>query len=188
MLAAALGWLLLRQGDAPGLLGFGAQGELCCLPPSQKAGQYGRLIGELERLTPAGGPRLEELLAQAGRQIKRRGIILLFTDLLEPSAALETALKRFRFQGHDCRVFQVLDADEIDFPFTDADVFEDIETGQRRQVRPDRARAKYLERFRAFMQAHYDLFTRLETPHAVFRTDADPAPALARFLGGAGKA
>ena len=76
----------------------------------------------------------------------------------------------------------MLDADEIEFPFAEARVFEDLETGVRRVISPAAVRQKYLERFNAFMEPHYELFRSLEMPHCRVRTDENPWRALALFL------
>ncbi|MCP3963741.1 MAG: DUF58 domain-containing protein [bacterium] len=192
VMATALAWFLLKQNDAVGLVALSpgagrvadgdSAGRLCYLPPSQQSSRLGRMMAELEALDSAGDAALVELLQHTGRLAHRRSLILLFTDLLEPSEEVELAFKRFRFDGHECLVFQVLDPDEIDFPFDDPGVFEDLESGERRQVAGADARDAYLSRFAAFMRRHEELFRLLEMPHAVIRTDQDPGKALGRFL------
>ncbi len=187
ILAVALGWFLLRQNDAVGLVALEPGEEpsrVRYLRPSQKRSQVGRLLGEVEALAGAGGENLAELLERSSRVTHRRSLILLFSDLLEPSEEVETGFKRLRFEGHECLVFQVLDPDEIEFPFVPGTVFEDLETGERRQVEGGEVRELYLERFEAFMEGHRELFRQLEIPHAVIRTDEDPGQAMGRFLAG----
>ncbi len=185
ILAVALGWFLLRQNDAVGLVALHPEEEasrMRYLSPSQKRSQVGRLLGEVEALASAGGENLAELLERSSRLAHRRSLIFLFSDLLEPSEEVETGLERLRFEGHECLVFQVLDPDEIEFPFVEGTVFEDLETGERRQVEGSEVRELYRERFEAFMEGHRELFRRLEIPHAVIRTDEDPGQAMGRFL------
>ena len=90
--------------------------------------------------------------------------------------------KQLRFHGHEVIIFQVLDRDETEFPFTESRLFEDVETGVRRMVTPAAARENYLARFNAFMDAHRELFRNLEMTHCVVRTDENPWRALAMFL------
>lgn len=184
VVATALGWFLLKQNDAVGLIALrpGPEQSLRYLRPSQKGSQLGRFLGEVEGLDGAGGEHLAALLEETSRLSHRRSLILLFSDLLEPSAAVETGFKRLRFEGHECIVFQVLDPDEIDFPFAEGTVLEDLETGERRQFEDAEIRDLYRERFEAFMEAHRELFRQLEIPHVVLRTDEDPARLLGRFL------
>jgi len=102
--------------------------------------------------------------------------------LLEPSEDVALGFKQLRFLGHEVIVFQVLDRDESDFPFTEPFVFEDLETGERRAISPQSARKSYLDKFNAFMAPHYELFKALEMPHCLVRTDENPWRALAMFL------
>jgi uncharacterized protein (DUF58 family) len=183
ILAAALAWMLLRQNDAVGLLALGADAEGAeFIRPSQKPSQFGLLLHHLEKLEPAGGPRLGRLLEHATRLFHRRSIILFFSDLLEPTESITKAFRHLRFLGHECLIFHVLDRDETEFPFSDAAVFEGLETGVRRFVTPQAARRRYLERFHAFMDRHRQQFRALEMPYCLIETHRDPWKALAMFL------
>jgi len=136
----------------------------------------------LDGLRPAGAACLGRLLQQAARLVHRRSVILFFSDLLEPSEDVALGFKQLRFDGHEILVFQTLDRDELEFPFGESKIFEDLETGARHVVAPAAARAKYRQRFDAFMAAHHELFRSLEIPHCVVRTDQNPGRALALFL------
>lgn len=183
LVAAALTYLLLRQNDAVGLLALDQVGQPPeLIRPSQKPGQFGEMLRHLENLKAQGGPRLHELLEHAARVIHRRSVILFFSDLLEPAESIETPLKHLRFLGHECLVFQVLDRDEIDFPFDDAAVFEDMEIGVRRHMTPSLVRQTYRARFDAHMHRHHELLRAMEMPYCLIRTDRAPWPALALFL------
>jgi hypothetical protein len=122
------------------------------------------------------------LLKDTARLVHRRSVILFFSDLLEPSEDVALGFKQLRFHGHEVLVFQVLDRDEVEFPFTEPRVFEDLESGTRRNVTPAGVREAYLTRFRAFMERHRQLFQSLEIPHCLVKTDESPWNALAMFL------
>ncbi len=196
ILAAALTWFLLKQNDAAGLVALNAvtpaqsdgpkQPTDAVSPifirPSQRPSQFGLMLQNLDALQPTGGACLGELLEHTVRLVHRRSVILFFSDLLEPSEDVMRGFKQLRFHGHECMVFQVLDPDEIEFPFTEPQIFEDLESGVRRIVSPAAVRAKYLERFQAFMKAHEEQLRGLEMPHTIVRTDENPWQALALFL------
>ncbi len=183
ILAAAITWLMLRQNDAAGLLTLhGVGGEPEFIRPSQKPSQMGELLKRLELLQPAADVRLSAMLTHAIRLFHRRSVIVIFSDLLESAQELEEPLKQLRFMGHECLVFQVLDRDELEFPFAQPSVFQDLESGIRRKVAPRAARAKYLERFTAFMEAHQQLLQSLEIPYCLAVTDDSPWQVLAKFL------
>ena len=188
ILSTALAWLLLRQNDAVGLFAPGeaaqssGSGDIRHLEPSQTPSQLGRFLGEVEALEARGEGRLPELLDRVAELVRRRGLIFLFTDLLDDPALFELPLRRLRFAGHEVILIQILDPDELDFPFTDGTVFEDLETGAERQLSGAAARTAYLDRFERFMAEHRALLRRLEISHLLVRTDEDPALALGRFL------
>lgn len=206
VLSAALTWFLLRQNDAAGMVGLRNSSSLSpsdgerarvrgfarrsappapapqFIRPSQRPNQFGLILRELELLQPAGGACLAELLQHTIRLVHRRSVILFFSDLLEPSEDVALSFKQLRFHGHEVIVFQILDRDELEFPFQDPKIFEDLETGARRAVNPQTAREKYLSRFNAFMAAYKELFRSLEMAHCLVRTDQNPWHALAMFL------
>ncbi|MDG2223988.1 MAG: DUF58 domain-containing protein [Rubripirellula sp.] len=181
--SAAMTSLALRQNDAVGLLTLDelAQGSEF-IRPSQKPSQFGIMLGHLQQIHSAGGPRLAELLQHMLRLIHRRSVILFFSDLLEDAEGIREAFQQLRFLGHECLVFQTLDRDELEFPFEQSSVFKDLETQERRTIDPNTARDRYLKRFESFQQEYRDLFQSLEVPHCVLRTDQEPWQALSLFL------
>jgi uncharacterized protein (DUF58 family) len=183
VLAAALTWFLLKQNDAAGMVSLAAAtGQPEFIRPSQRASQFGLLLRQLDALRAGGGACLASLLQHTARLVHRRSVILFFSDFLEPSGEVALGLKQLRFHGHEVINFQVLDADELDFPFSEAAVFEDMESDVRRRIQPAVAREKYLVRFQMFLQELRDLFQSLEMRHCLVRTDENPWRALALFL------
>ena len=198
LLAASFSWLLLKQKDASSLLTMQAPaaaplavGEqarlqrepaLRFLKASSKPSQFGHIVRQLETAEPAGGPCLGNLLENARRLISRRSVILLVSDLLDPADTVREQLRHLHFLGHEILVFQVLDRDELEFPFEQNYIFEDLENGSRRRVQPARAREGYLRRFGAFLAEYRELFENLSINQTVLPTDADPSRALAFFL------
>src|SRR6185436_13423389 len=167
VLAAALTWFLLKQNDAAGMVslspseGKGGPSAPEFIRPSQRPNQFGVMLRQLEVLRASGGACLSELLQHTVRLVHRRSVILFFSDLLEPSDEVALGFKQLRFHGHEVINFQILDGDELEFPFTEPKVFEDLETGVRRIVSPASAREKYLARFKGFMTAYDELFRSL---------------------------
>jgi uncharacterized protein (DUF58 family) len=192
--ALAFGWALLRQNDAVGVLAQGPpepgprlDGRAPrCLPrllkPSQKPHQVGQLLRVLADLAAEGGSLLPDLLARAFAAAARRSLLVVVSDFLEPTAALQAAFERARFEGHECLCLQVLDPDELDFPFSGAHVFEDPESGERRRFVGEEARERYRARLERFLREYRDLWNRLQVRNVLIRTDEEPGAALARGL------
>jgi uncharacterized protein (DUF58 family) len=182
----ALAWLLMRQRDPVGLLALAGGPGLRYVAPAQTPHHVGVLLRELQVLPAAGGPVLGELLLQASHLARRRGLVIVVSDFLDPSEDVTDGIARLRFEGHECFCLQVLDPDEIDFPFSDG-VLEDMESGERREV-DSAAGVAYRERFQAFLEETRSRLLGLGATHALVRTDEDPGRTLARLLGTRGGA
>jgi uncharacterized protein (DUF58 family) len=130
LLAAAMCHLISRQGDAPGLTTY-AERVRQFLPSRGGQVHLRALLLALTREAPDGATDAGAALSRTVDLMKRRGLLLVISDLYDEDERVERALKRAAHVGHDVVVFHVLTRDEIDLPFRgDVDV-EDPETGRR---------------------------------------------------------
>jgi uncharacterized protein (DUF58 family) len=86
-------------------------------------------------------------LEQVAATVRKRGMIVLISDLLTPVEVLRTRLGFLRSQGHEVVILRVLDPAEIDFGFDKAATFVDLETGKDLYIDPVSARAMYKDNF-----------------------------------------
>jgi uncharacterized protein (DUF58 family) len=147
-LAASLGYFLYMQRDAVGLLTFDEQIS-AFLPPRYRPGHLRRMMAILQRETAGRSTNLAKPLEQIAESVRKRGMIVLISDLLAPVEELQGNLGYLRSRGHDVLVLRVLDPAEIDFTFTSAGMFHDVESGRTLYIDPAAAKEKYLERFAA---------------------------------------
>lgn len=117
-LAAALSYLMLRQQDSVGLLTFTSQIKTY-IPPRSSKSHLRVILTELNKLSAGETTNVSKSLELLARRIRRRGLIILFSDLMDNQQAVLTGLKHFRHRKHEVIVFHVLDESEIDFPFDD---------------------------------------------------------------------
>ncbi len=151
-LAACLGYLAQRQRDRTGIITFDSD-IVTYVPASAK--HFNVVLHTLDRARAERPGHLTAPLMKMAEHFTRRGILLLISDFYdEPDAILE-AIKPLRFLGNDLIVFHILDREEIEFSFTDASSFEDLETGEQIPVVPDSFRAQY----RALIKEHIDKLT-----------------------------
>ena len=146
--AATLAHFLDQQGDAVGLLTFD-EAVREYLPARHRPGHLRQLMLALEK--PAGG-KATDLIAPLKRMaelMRRRGLIVLVSDLFAPLETLETSLALLTASGHEVLVFQLLDPAELSFDFTAASRFEDLETGRDLFLEPALARHEYQQKFEA---------------------------------------
>jgi uncharacterized protein (DUF58 family) len=146
--AATIAYFLSTQRDAVGLLTF--ENRITeYLPPRHRPGQLRRLMALLEREPEGRATNLAEPLEQIAATVRKRGLIILLSDLLAPTDSLRTRLGYLRSRGHDVIVLRVLDPAEVSFEFATPAMFLDVESGRELYIDPAAARAEYLRRFRA---------------------------------------
>ena len=149
MLAATLGFIMVRQGDVVGLA-LVDTGVREHVPPGEGLGHLVNLLGVLERARPSGETSLAGVLEGLAMRLRRRGLVILVTDALDDPAALVTALRHLRHRRQDVRVFQVLDPVEESFPFRGSSEFAGLEGESPLRLDGDRVRPYY----RATLEEH----------------------------------
>lgn len=171
-LAATLGWFLAQQGDATGLLTFdGAVREY--LPARHRPGHLRQLMLALEKPAEGRSTDLTAPLRRIVELVRKRGMIVLISDLFAPIEHLSSALGLLTASGHEVIIFQVLDPAELNFDFQTAARFEDLETGRDVFLEPALARANYVRRLSAHLDALRETCQGLGIMHAQV-SSADP--------------
>ena len=146
-LAAALTYLLLRQNDAVGLVTFD-EAPLSLVPARSMRKQLFQVLKVLDDLPPGRGTELGEVLHGVAERLQRRGLILLFSDLMDDPERILAGLKHFRHRGHEVVVFQILDPREIDLDFSGEVEFEALEEpGRRVRLEPSHMAEGYRQHF-----------------------------------------
>lgn len=152
-LAGALAYLMNRQRDAFGLIAFDA-GITSLVPASARAGHLRVVLLALERLKLGARTNVAKPLHDLAAAVRKRGLVVLVSDLLDDPQAVLDGLKHFRYRGTDVIVFHVLDPYELTFPFEQAARFRDMETADEVMAVPAAVRRDYIDRMQA-MIAHY---------------------------------
>jgi uncharacterized protein (DUF58 family) len=152
-LAAALAYLMNRQRDAVGLIAFDDH-ITKMLPPSARPGHLTRLLVTLDRLELGARTNVAKPLRDLAEAIRKRGLIVLISDLLDEPDRVLQGLRHFRYRGSEVIVFQVLDPAELQFPFERAARFRDLETADEVVAVPAAVRAQYLEAITGLVQRY----------------------------------
>jgi uncharacterized protein (DUF58 family) len=156
LLAASLAHLVSRQGDGAGLVTF-ADGLKSYLPSRGGQAHLRSLLLTLGRTEPAGATDAGPALVRTLDLLKRRGLLVLISDLYDESAGVEQALQRASHTGHDVIVFHVLTRDEVDLPFRGDVEIEDAESRATVLTNGSTYRAQvseFLERWRSRSTAY----------------------------------
>ena len=149
-LAASLAYLMNRQRDAVGFMAFDDD-IVTHLASSARPGHLRAVLLALDALEPGRRSNVAKPLHQLADALVKRGVVVLLSDLLdEPDRVIE-GLKHLRFRGADVVVFQLLDHDELTFPFDRVTQFRDIETSEEVMAAPVQVREHYLREVQAMV-------------------------------------
>ena len=129
MVCGALSYMMLRQRDAVGLVTFDREIRRY-IPPRSKSGHLHVLLSEIARQEPSDLTDISAALHEMAERIKRRGLVIIISDLLDDAERIISGLQHFRYNKHEVIVFHVLDPRERDFNFGGEALFRDMETGE----------------------------------------------------------
>jgi uncharacterized protein (DUF58 family) len=144
--AATLAYFLSTQRDAVGLVTFDEQ-IADYLPARYRPGHLHRLMVCLERAVAGKSTNLATPLEQVAITVRKRGLVVLISDLLASVETLRSQLGYLRSQGHEVVLIRVLDPAELAFSFDKAVTFVDLESGKDLYIDPAAARANYRKNF-----------------------------------------
>lgn len=180
-LAATLAYFLYLQGDAVGVLTFDERIREH-LPARHRTGHLRHLMLALEK--PAGGAATDLVapLKRIAELVRKRGLMILISDLFAPIDALETNLTSLCACGHEVMVFQITDPAESSFEFSKAAMFFDVETGRELYIDPSAVRRDYLRKLAEHNEAVSCACRKLGAECVRFNTDRPLELALFDFL------
>jgi uncharacterized protein (DUF58 family) len=154
VLAASLAFLMNRQRDATGLIAFEDR-IVFRMPARARSGHLHALLLALERLEPGRRSDVGRPLHQLAEALTKRSMVVLISDMLDDPEPVVKGLRHLRFRGSDVVVFQVLDPNELTFPFRGPSRFRDVETGDEVTAEPAAIRTQYLREL-AGLTLRYD--------------------------------
>lgn len=180
-LAAALAYLMLHQQDAVGLLTFAEKIETF-VPARARRSHLEVILRELDRMAPGGRTALGESLHHLAERVRRRGLIILFSDLMAPPESVLSGLAHFRHRHNEVLVFHILDPAERAFDFSEPATFVDQETGEEVALEPWEVRGNYRERMDAWLERYRSECRRTQIDYVPLDTSTPYDEALFAYL------
>ena len=172
--AACLAFLIVHQRDAAAL-GIFDQTMRDYTPRSDNRSTIHRLMAKLAAFQPTQQTGIAAVLHEMANQIRRKGIVILISDMFDDEAKVLEGIQHLRFGGHEVVLFHVMDPYELEFPFTGLVEFEGLENISKILTRPAEIRKSYLREVEAFRtrlregceknQCHYVLVNTAEPLH-----------------------
>ena len=180
-LAAALAYLMLKQQDAVGLALFDSELRNY-LPPRGKPSHMKALMAAMSAIVPGPETRMSPMLHQLAEGIRKRGLIVLISDLLDDPDEVMMGLKHFRHRKHEVIVFHVLDPQELEFSFSSRTRFNDLETGDSITTEPWHIQKIYQQAVNKFVAGYRTLCRQHNIDYVLLRTDQPMDRALSEYL------
>lgn len=178
---AGIATLAQRQGDAFGL-GIAGLELADFLRARSTSSHWQTFIGRLENFVPQRQTALARAIESLAEIIPPRCLVVIASDFYEELPALESALSRLRYDGHDIIGLHVLDPLELSFDLDHAGIWVDAETGGRQHLDAPAVRAGYLQRFHQFCAGLEEQFHAAGGDFVQLCTDQPPIGALAGYL------
>ena len=149
-LASALAYFVMRQRDAVGLITFDDEVRNF-IPPRTRQPHLMRILRTLSTVEAGTHTNAVKPLTDLAATLTKKSMVILITDMLDDEERVIGTLKNLRAMGNDVIAFQVMDADELTFPFNEASEFIDMENNETFITSPAAIRNAYLENLNEFL-------------------------------------
>jgi len=141
-LAASLGYFGFKQRDAIGFVSYDEDVREF-VPARGSIGHLNTVLHAIERTGPGQKTDFVRPLVSVAERLRRRGIVVLISDLYDDPLHVMEGLRHLAFRGNDVIVFHVLDPVELRFDFDAGAQFVDLETRAEMHVIPEYVRQEY---------------------------------------------
>ena len=179
--AASLGFLLQQQQDAIGLILFNNK-IVTNLKPKSHPSHMKQIFHELEQTKPADKSDVADPFFRLAANIRKRGLVVLFSDLFLDPDDLAKSLNQFRLRRHEVIVFHVMHNDELTFPFEDNTLFRGLETSAELHTEPKALKKSYLEAVDRYMERIKKVCASAGIDHVLMDTSKPVGNVLSSYL------
>lgn len=180
-MATTLGYSIIRQNDKVSLATFD-QRIRGVVPPSNSMAQVLRMTEHLNQLEPVEKTNMTECLTELAGRLRRREIVLVFSDFLTDLDALEPALQQLRYQRHEVVLFHVLHHAERTFDFDGMMKFVGLEVPDELLTQTEDIRKGYLKALTNFNQRFEEMCQRNRIERVEVDTSRNMAEVLIDYL------
>jgi uncharacterized protein (DUF58 family) len=180
-LAASLALMLLRQGDSVGMVGFDHEMRTRIAPRGGRRHWY-ELVRTIAATGAGGRTEVSTALRDVASRLRRRGLVILLSDLLVDPATTRLALRFLRHRGHEVLVFHLIDPGERELPGMGDARFVDPESGEELPVSVADLRSEYRDAVREALREWRDTLVPQAIDYVIVGTDQPMALALRAYL------
>lgn len=179
--AASLAYLLLRQQDSVGLVAFDDRVRTQ-LPPRSKQNHLHAILAALDSEEPQKKTDMYQILHQVAERERRKGMVVIISDLFVDRESLFRGLKLLRHRGHDVLIFHIMDDQELDFEYSGTTKFEGMEETGELICDPRSLREGYLNAVQQYLEELRRYCARNVVDFQTVRTSENVDAVLAHYL------
>ena len=128
-LSAGLTHLMINQKDAVGLILFDNSIRKY-IPPKTSKSHKNVIYNSLSKCKTGENTNIQLILDSMAERIKKSGLVILISDLLDDPKNVMKGLNHFRHNKQEVIVFHLLDKQEFNFEFKERTKFADMESGE----------------------------------------------------------
>lgn len=180
-IAVSLAYLITRVRDKVGL-GVFAEQVIDYVPPSNNLASTYKLSKILEDVTVRPATDLSKPLMDLAGRFGRRQIVVILSDFLSDIEQMREGLARLRYDNHEVVAIQVLDPQELEFPFDGRVRFEGLEGYPVLKLRPKELRRRYLEKMAQKRQELRELCEKNNVEYVLADTSHSVQELLFQYL------
>ena len=149
-LTAALTHLMINQKDAVGLILFDNAIREYITPKTSKS-HKNVIFNSLSKCKAGKNTNIQLILDSMAERIKKSGLVILISDLLDDPKNVMKGLNHFRHNKQEVIVFHLLDKQEFNFTFNERTKFSDMETGETITTDPWHIQSSYQDKIKLFI-------------------------------------
>ena len=149
-LTAGLTYLMLQQRDSTGLVLFD-DAIKSIIPARSVISHLNVILQAIDKVEYGSDTNISAALHKVAEQIRKRGLIILISDLLDEPQAILNGLKHFRHNKHEILVFHIIDPKELEFDFSGDVLFEDLESRDKLKTQPRYIQEIYKQKFGEYL-------------------------------------
>lgn len=181
LLAGSTAYILNRQRDAISFTAYSNKIENF-LPPKAAVAHYYEILKNIYNTQPNGSSDTYKALIDVLNVIKKSGLVIIFSDLLDNPDQIIKFVKLVRSKKNEVIVFQVLDTQEINFDFGSDKMFIDLETREKIQTTPLQIEKAYKEVVENFINKIKMNLAKYDVDYELITTTTPFDVALLSFL------
>ncbi|MDD5687150.1 MAG: DUF58 domain-containing protein [Elusimicrobia bacterium] len=180
-LAASLSYMMIKQSDSVGLVVYDT-GIRKNIPPRSSYNHLSVIFDELSYLSTGGETDISKILLDFSKNLKKRALIILISDLFDEQDKIIKAVKNYRYAKHEVIVFHIMDKMEEILDFGGNVLFKSMENSDFLVTEPEIIKKEYQKLILEFVGKYRTEFQKADIDYSFFNTSTPLDIALTDYF------